>query len=128
MYDYDFSGIQNQIKEFTDKCVEANTKSWELGTQYLEGCSKRHEALVSELVENSVEAFKSLNPAEAGKDLIENSSAQIKNLQERYLQLNEENSSAYMQFAEEIQKLYQPLYQFEAKADKPAAAKKKRAA
>lgn len=128
MYDYDFSDAQNQVKEFANKCVEANTKSWALGTQYLEDANKRQEALVTELVESSSEAFKPWKQNSANWNLFENSNAFIKNLQDRYLELAEENSSAYMSLASEVQKLYAPLFQIDEKVEKPVITKKKRAA
>lgn len=128
MFDSYFSNFQNQFKAFADDCLKANRESWQLGAQYLESCTQRNETLITELVNESIETFKSSDLTAAGKKLVENGNAQIENLLDRCAQFNEENASAYMELAEQIQKLYQPLYQFDTKVEKPASRRKKRAA
>ncbi len=101
---------QEQVSAFFEKQVEANTKLWEVNTQYAESFNQRQAAYMAELVEVTTENLKKMGEATSYSNVVENSTDMGKKLVEKMTSLNKENAEAYNVFQKNIVKVYEPLY------------------
>ncbi|MGI9273931.1 MAG: phasin family protein [Endozoicomonas sp.] len=101
---------QEQINSYIEKQVEANTKLWEVNSQYLEAYTQRQATFVADLVETSSESIKKMGDTGSYSSSYENSVGLGKDVMEKMTALNKENSEAYNTLQKEIVKIFEPLY------------------
>jgi hypothetical protein len=123
---YDASKYQENLKQYTEKYSQLNTQLWELNSQFLDGYLKRQSNFVTDLTEAGTDYFKELSQGDfySNYQKVDNSFGE--DLKNRYIELNQENMTAYQAHQERLEGLYQSLFE-EDSTPKPAKKAKSKA-